>query len=335
MVVEKSEAQIRNEQEVKRILAERGYSYKNQKKKVNKAFAHRFPVFKFGIVVVVLGILCGGAVWLIKHPDFFKNEDLASNNDYSSTDNYDDAGYLDFLACVNAVDSSDVSIDDAQFWYILKGRYEQTIACYDNYPSVADADTRAELESNLAEINGNIATGAAADISYQQRMTDIDNQLQKNIAEITKRGEEWDAELSRRIAEREANSAAQREEYERQRAEYEARTAAAAAEAERIAAEKAARCAQYDGKSSTELADADPAVISAKNSMNYEIANYNNAYNRYNCANSNVVLTQSQCESRKAKIAEAEAKANAARITYNNIRNSKISEYSSILISCR
>lgn len=326
---EKTEAQIKNEEEVRRIMEERGYSPASNKKKVRKAFGSNFSFKPFIVGFLAIGLLIGGGVLLQNNP-FENKQDNSSANENTSSKN--DEELAEFQACLRSIDTSEIALDDAEFWNKHISRYEQTLSCYDNYPSVADPSEKTELQNQLAELQNNSKSAEANDATYRANITQINTELEQNLAKIKEEGDAWDAELLRRVQERQAQREAIDADNKKKQDEYNAQQKAKKEAEEQAKQEKIARCATYVGKTKEELADNDSDVKNAKNTYNNASSAYNKAFNDYKAALN--VSNQSLRDARKVAMDEAKSTMDAAQSNYNNIRNSKLSYYSQILSSC-
>ena len=326
---EKSEAQLRNEEAVRKIMAERGYSSASSKKKVEKTFGNNFPFKPFIIGFLVVGALVGGRILLQDNP--FKNEqgDILSNE---VTLSENDEELAKFQTCLGAIDTSEIALNDVDFWDKYISRYEQIISCYDSHPSVASLSEKAELQNKLAEFQNNLKSTEANDATYQANMAQIDAELERNLAKIKEEGDAWDAELSRRVQERQAQREAIDADNKKKQDEYDAQQKAKKESEEQAKQEKIARCAAYVGKTKEELTDNDNDVKNSKNAYNNASSAYNKAFNDYKAALN--VTNQLLRDARKAAMDEAKSTMDAAQSNYNNVRNSKLSYYSQILSSC-
>lgn len=325
----KTEAQIRNEEEVRRIMEERGYSSASSKKKVKKAFGNSFPFKPFIVGFLVVGLLIGGGILLQNNPFENKQDDNSINEVASSKS---DKELAEFQACLGSIDTSEIALDDMEFWSKHISRYEQAISCYDSYPSVADSSEKTELQNQLAELQNNSKSAEANDATYRANMTQIDAELEQNLAKIKEEGDAWDTELLRRVQERQAQREAIDADNKKKQDKYDAQQKAKKEAEEQAKQEKIARCVTYVGKTKEELADNDSDVKNAKNTYNNASSAYNKAFNDYKAALN--VSNQSLRDTRKAAMDEAKSTMDAAQSNYNNIRNSKLSYYSQILSSC-
>lgn len=333
---EKSEAQLKNEAEVKRILAERGYSSANNKKKVNKAFGRSFSLKPFFIGLFLIAIIIYGALLLRDNPFFDNGQSRQSN---IATNVTIDQEYSDFQACLGSINNSDISIDDSEFWQKYIARYEQTIACYDRYSSVASSIEKSNLQEKLAEFRQNSAQAELNNEEYRRAVAESEREYQESIAksqaEYERRKVEIDAESIKKSEER----SAQRAELERQIAETEAeierqRQQITASEARRQQEEQntKAKCdnylAIYGDRTAAELAEEDPEVRSAKNVLNQKSKAYTSAYN--SLYKSNVVLTESQRAPLREKYNSAKAELDSAEYSYKTLLNQKTTYYSNL-----
>lgn len=257
----KTEAQIRNEEEVRRIMEERGYSSISSKKKVKKAFSNNFPFKSFIVGFLVIGFLVSGGILLQNNP--FGNEQRDSSID-EATSSKNNEELAKFQACLGAIDTSEIALDDVEFWNKHISRYEQTLSCYDNYPSVADPSEKTELQNQLAELQNNSKSAEANDATYRANMAQIDAELERNLAKIKEEGDTWDAELSKRVQERQTQSDERNAQYAKEQVMREQQTAALEAQRQQEQAAKKAKCdnylATYGGSTPEELADNDRSV---------------------------------------------------------------------------
>lgn len=219
MSEEKSEAQLRNEAEVKRILEERGYSSTSSKKATEKALSDGFSFKKFLIGFIVMALLIGGGGWayfqFFAHKDNSEPEETASIKHYY--DDEDDADFVGFENCLNAVDKSEVSLDDPEFWNKYISRYESMISCYNQYPGIGSDYDKNKLQETLSQYQDSRDQVIANEVEYQARMAQIDAELEQSLAEIKAKSEAWDAELAQRVQEQEAESNAMHAQWEAER----------------------------------------------------------------------------------------------------------------------
>lgn len=334
---EKSEAQIRNEEEVHQIMMERGYSSaSNNKKQVKEVFGNDFSFGPIISGVIGIGLIFGGWVFLQNY--IFKNK-KTDNSSYNNVSSYsssvksveENEELKELQTCLKTIDMSEIAAGDSEFWNKYISRYEQMIACYEKHPSVVGSSEKAELQERLAEAR-------TQSDRYRNNMSKIDSELAKNLADIKARSKDWDEELARRQRETQAQKEAldaKNAERKKKQDEHEAQQQVQKEAEERAKQEKETRCAAYAGKTKEELADNDSDVKNAKNTYNQASSNYSSVYRSNAAAYSNVVLTAEQRAIANEKIAEAKNKMDAAQLNYNNVRNSKLSYYSQILNSCK
>ena len=218
----KTEAQIRNEEEVRRIMEERGYSSISNKKKVKKAFGNNFPFKPFIVGFLVIGFLVSGGIILQNNP--FGNEQRDSSID-EATSSKNNEELAEFQACLGAIDTSEIALDDVEFWNKHISRYEQTLSCYDNHPSVVDSSKKTELQNQLAELQNSSKSVEANDATYRANMAQIDAELEQNLAKIKEEGDAWDVELLKKVQARQAQSDERSTQYAKEQAEREAKQA--------------------------------------------------------------------------------------------------------------
>ena len=236
---EKSEAQIRNEEEVHRIMMERGYSsVSNNKNKDKKTFSNNFPFKSFIVGFFVIGFLIGGGILLQKNLFKNKQNDIPINKTTSSEN---DEELTKFQACLEAIDASEVALDDTEFWNKHIDRYEQILSCYDNYPSVASSSEKAELQKQLAELQNNSKSVEANNTTYRANIAQIDTELERNLAKAKEGDNALDAELFKRVQERQAQSNGGTEE----QTAREQQSAALEAQKQQEQAAKKAKCDNY------------------------------------------------------------------------------------------
>lgn len=318
----KSDAQIKNEEEVRRIMEERGYSPASNKKKVRKTFGNNFSFKPFIAGFLAIGLLIGGGILLQNNP-FENRQDNSSANENASSKN--DEELAEFQACLGSIDTSEIALDDAEFWNKHISRYEQTLSCYDNYPSVADPSEKTELQNQLAELQNNSKSAEANDAAYRANMAQIDAELEQNLAKIKEEGDAWDAELLRRVQERQAQSDERNAQYAKEQATREQQSATLEAQRQQEQAAKKAKCDNYKStygeKTATEIAESDPEVIRAKN-------NWTNAQKKIrNCSGGNVVLNQSQRELCNSYRDQEVQTAESLHSTYTNLLQQKTTYY--------
>ena len=318
----KTEAQIRNEEEVRRIMEERGYSPASNKKKVRNTFGSNFSFKPFIVGFLAIGLLIGGGVLLQNNP-FESRQNNSSANEKASSKN--DEELAEFQACLGAIDTSEIALDDAEFWNKHISRYEQTLSCYDNHPSVADPSKKTELQNQLAELQNSSKLAEVNDATYRANMAQIDAELEQNLAKIKEESDAWDAELLRRVQERQAQSDERRAQYAREQAEREQQAAVIEAQRQQEQEAKKAKCndykSRYGEKSAAEIAESDPEVTRAKH-------NWVDAQKKIrDCSGGNKVYNQSQRELRNSYRDQEVQTAELLHSAYANLLQQKTVYY--------
>lgn len=227
-MTEKSEAQIKNETEVRRIMEERGYSSASSKKQVKKAFGRSFSFKPLIVFVFAIGIIIGGWLFLQNNPFWHEQNDNLFDKEAVAEQSEE---LTAFRACIGAVDTSEIALSDNEFWNKYIERYEQQLACYEKYPSAVSSTEKSDLEAQLSQAKENSQNAEANDISFRQSEAEADRRYQETLAQIQTEYEQNRAALD-------AETAKKLEEYDRQRDERNAQY-----EAERVAREeKQAKC---------------------------------------------------------------------------------------------
>ena len=170
MDVGKNEAQIRNEEEVRRILKERGYSSKESKKHVAETFGFNFK--PIAITLLVSGLIIGS--W------FFLESNLFGQSRNSSTFN-NSKELNDFNNCLESIESTDIAVDDPEFWNKYITRYELTISCYDRFSSVASLTEKNNLHNKLDDLREKSKNAESNNIEYRQSEAESEKQYQETI----------------------------------------------------------------------------------------------------------------------------------------------------------
>lgn len=265
MSSEKSEAQLKNEEEVRRILEQRGYSSAKSKKIVKKSFGRSFSLAPIIIVILISGLAVCGWFYLKSNPFNIEKHKSTDDNE-SSAANTDQ---MDFYHCLDSAYSLEISMDDPDFWNKYITRYEQAISCYDKYPSVANVTEKTNLQDKLSKLRENAEKSEANDAEYRANIAQIDAELEDNLARIKKESEEWDQEVLRRKQEREQQRAELDAEYEKQRQKREQQEAEAEAQKQQQEQEAKEKCDNYKltygEMTAAEIAESDPEVSRAKN----------------------------------------------------------------------
>lgn len=288
----KTEAQIKSEEEVRRIMEERGYFPASNKKKVEEVFGNNFPFRPFIVGFLVIGFLVSGGILLQNNPSAENKQDDNSVNEFTSSKN--DKELAEFQTCLSSIDTSEITLDDVEFWNKHINRYKQTIFCYDNYPSVADSFEKVKLQDQITKLQNNSKSAEANYTTYRANIAQIDAELARNLAEIKKRGDAWDTELSKRVQDRQVQNDERNAQYAKEQVAREQQSTALEAQRQQEQAAKKAKCDNYKStygeKMATEIAEADSEVIRVKH-------NWTKAQRKIkNCKGGNIVYNQSSRE---------------------------------------
>lgn len=160
--MEKTDAQQRNEDEVRRIMRERGFETASESKSKKKRRDFDFSIIgKVLAAIVVIGGLSFGVFALINAPK--NNEMIKDTSD--SKDTPQNADYAGLAACLNAV-YTDVEAGDPQFYPKLIASYKAQLDCHNQYPT---PDNESEISGikqrlNSVEIAAKDAGVSQADI---------------------------------------------------------------------------------------------------------------------------------------------------------------------------
>ena len=171
--MEKTDVQQRNEDEVRRIMRERGFETASESKPKKKR-----RDFDFGIIgkvlatIVIVGGLSFGVFALINTP---KNDEPAkdASDDNNAAQNADYAG---LAACLNAA-YTDVEAGDPQFYSKLIASYKAQLDCHSRYPTPDNESEISDIKQRL-----NSVEIAAKDVGVSQ--TDIDSAYEYLNTEI-------------------------------------------------------------------------------------------------------------------------------------------------------
>ncbi len=122
---------------------------------------------------------------------------------------------------------SEIALSDSEFWNKHISRYEQTISCYDKYPSISNLSEKADLRDQLAKLQENSRSSKKNSAEYRANIAQANIELTRNLAKIEEENKAWDAELLRRTQERQEQSAEREAEYVKQQAERDRQAAVA------------------------------------------------------------------------------------------------------------
>ncbi len=146
--MEKTDAQQRNEDEVRRIMRERGFETASESKPKKKR-----RDFDFGIIgkvlaaIVIVGGLSFGVFALINTP---KNDETAK--DTSDNNNAaQNADYAGLAACLDTA-YTDVEAGDPQFYPKLIASYKAQLDCHSQYPTPDNESEISDIKQRLSNV---------------------------------------------------------------------------------------------------------------------------------------------------------------------------------------
>ncbi len=306
--MEKSEAQLRQEEEIRRIKEERGWDTKEYQKALEKV--SRSPKI-FKIMSVVLAVAVSVVAILMKDDIMSFIGSIFRSNEPEKIEQKDLQKQMsDFNECLKDIEIPE--IDEPNFYEDLISKYEETISCYVTHPDVSNQSEKTTLEQELEAIkiaaSQNVSEEEKQQVilesntKYQEAIARIDKEYQEKLVEIDAESAKNDAETKSWLDNYDKEHAEQKTQYEKERAEREAREEALKRQEE----DKKEKCdnykAQYGDKTADELASVEDDVVIAKSMWNSALKKVRDC----SPANSNRVLTQSQ------------------RDTCNNLRNQEL-----------
>lgn len=312
--MEKTDAQQRNEDEVRRIMRERGFETASESKPKKKR-----RDFDFGIIgkvlaaIVIVGGLSFGAFALINAP---KNDEMikdTSNNEDASQN----ADYVGLAACLDAT-YTDVEAGDPQFYPKLIASYKAQLDCHSQYPTPDNESEISDIKQRLSSVEI-----AAKDAGVSQ--TDIDSAYESISSEIISN--------TPRDKNRATNTATQN---------ISSNNSADNTNKNEITSEqKPAQTTTNTKCDNYKLTYGDKTPETLANEDSYVASLYNTWQNWKRQADDwesqGVVLTQSQCSAYtiKGKVCPRNyrLKAQEAEQTYTNAFNSKVQYYTNLRIS--
>lgn len=148
MNMEKTDAQQRNEDEVRRIMRERGFETASESKPKKKRRDFDFSaVGKVLAAIVVIGGLSFCVFVLINAP---KNDEVVKD----TSDNEDapqNADYAGLAVCLNAA-YTDVEAGDPQFYPKLIASYKAQLDCHSQYPTPDNESEISDIKQRLSNV---------------------------------------------------------------------------------------------------------------------------------------------------------------------------------------
>ena len=312
--MEKTDVQQRNEDEVRRIMRERGFETASEFKLKKKRRDFDFSVIgKVLIAIVIIGGLSFGVFMLINAPkndemvkDTSENEDVPQNADYAG-----------LAACLDAA-YTDVEAGDPQFYPKLIASYKAQLDCHSKYPT---PDNESEISDIKQRLN-NVEI-AAKDASVSQ--TDIDSAYEsissKIMSNIPRNENQVTSTVTQNISSNDSADSTNKNEITSEQKPAQTTTNT--------------KCDNY------KLTYGDKTPETLANEDSYVASLYNTWQNWKRQADDwesqGVVLTQSQCSAYtlKGKVCPRNyrLKAQEAEQTYTNAFNSKVQYYTNLRIS--
>lgn len=174
MNMEKTDAQQRNEDEVRRIMRERGFETALESKPKKKRRDFDFSIIgKALAAIAVIGGLSFGVFAFINAP---KNDEVVKDTS-DNEDTPQNANYAGLAVCLDAA-YTDVEAGDPQFYPKLIASYKAQLDCYNQYPT---SDNESEISDIKQRLNS--VEIAAKDAGVSQ--ADIDSAYKSLSSEIT------------------------------------------------------------------------------------------------------------------------------------------------------
>ncbi len=298
-----------SEDEVARIMKERGYNSENYKKKTNRRKrcdsiiqTIKAPILALLGITVIIGSVFVFFVCVSDSKIQKRNSDFEDNISSVSSQEY-----KDYLSCINKIDSSNISYDDEKFWDKHAKRYEEKLSCYKQFPNVISASEKRSLEKTISEFKEKASSQEKNNIEYRKKMAEIDRDLQKKLAEYDREKEQYDRELDEWFAEYDKKESERKAQDEKETAERNA---------------KNARCAdfreQYPDvdtykKEKGNLDELYNSYQSAQSAYNSAYDSYSNWMSKYGTKHSAEYLTR-----QSDLLAEKRAKMESARSAWSS-----------------
>ena len=148
MNMEKTDAQQRNEDEVRRIMRERGFETASESKLKKKRRDFDFSIIgKVLAAIVVISGLSFGVFALIKAP---KNDEVVKDMS-DNEDTPQNADYAGLAVCLNAA-YTDIEAGDPQFYPKLIASYKAQLDCHNQYPTPDNESEISDIKQRLSNV---------------------------------------------------------------------------------------------------------------------------------------------------------------------------------------
>ena len=146
--MEKTDAQQRNEDEVRRIMRERGFETALESKPKKKRRDFDFSIIgKVLAAIVVISGLSFGVFALIKAP---KNDEVVKDTS-DNEDTPQNAEYAGLAVCLNAA-YTDIEAGDPQFYPKLIASYKAQLDCHNQYPTPDNESEISDIKQCLSNV---------------------------------------------------------------------------------------------------------------------------------------------------------------------------------------
>ncbi|MBQ8985293.1 hypothetical protein IJ076_01910 [Candidatus Saccharibacteria bacterium] len=146
--MEKTDAQQRNEDEVRRIMRERGFETALESKPKKKRRDFDFSIIgKVLAAIVVISGLSFGVFALIKAP---KNDEVVKDTS-DNEDTPQNADYAGLAVCLNAA-YTDIEAGDPQFYPKLIASYKAQLDCHNQYPTPDNESEISDIKQRLSNV---------------------------------------------------------------------------------------------------------------------------------------------------------------------------------------
>ena len=148
MNMEKTDAQQRNEDEVRRIMRERGFETASESKPKKKRRDFDFSIIgKALAAIVVIGGLSFGVFAFINAP---KNDEVVKDTS-DNEDTPQNANYAGLAVCLDAA-YTDVEAGDPQFYPKLIASYKAQLDCHNQYPTPDNESEISDIKQRLSNV---------------------------------------------------------------------------------------------------------------------------------------------------------------------------------------